>query len=70
MAKKEFYHPDAIMYDTTTYRCTVCGVEDHDHSHNPPTALNCWNCHAGFQLPLEKMFATKKGMFPVKPEIN
>lgn len=56
------------MIVETTYKCSNCGVTDHDRSpfgQRPPVALNCWRCKAGFGKDLAEMLALNIGMFPV-----
>lgn len=51
------------------YKCTQCEAVDEvaifDNESFPQT-INCWHCHAGYNLPVEQMMMAAKGMFPVE----
>lgn len=48
------------------FTCTKCGAEDTVRlypSEAVPIAINCWNCHAGFNKSMEDMITRNFGMF-------
>lgn len=54
-----------------TYICRKCEKSDTVKlfaGETPPLALNCWNCHAGYQMSMEDMLQRGTGMFPEKSE--
>lgn len=60
---------NSIVIRTVAYKCTNCESVDRvsifEHEAFPQT-INCWNCHAGYNMPVEQMMMQGKGMFPTE----
>jgi hypothetical protein len=51
------------------YMCSKCAAIDTDKlfpEEPVKPVINCWKCHAGFQVPIDQMLQARVGMFPTE----